>query len=42
MNLGDVVLQRYFEAALSQLKLLKISDSVFLVAAKRSIWFKNT
>jgi uncharacterized protein len=31
---GDVVSQRYFEAALSRLKLLEMSDSVFLLAAQ--------
>ena len=34
MKSGDVVLQRYFESALSQLKLLDMSDSVFLLAAQ--------
>lgn len=34
MKSGDVVLQRYIEAALSQLLLLEMSDSVFLLAAQ--------
>jgi len=34
MKSGDVVLQRYFEAALAQLTLLELSDSVFLLAAQ--------
>ena len=34
MKSGDLVLQRYFEAALSQLTLLEMSDSVFLLAAQ--------
>ena len=34
MKSGDVVLQRYFEAALSQLTLLEMSESVFLLAAQ--------
>lgn len=34
MKSGDVALQRYFESALSQLKLLELSDSVFVLAAQ--------
>jgi len=34
MKSGDVVVQRYFEAALAQLTLLELSDSVFLLAAQ--------
>jgi len=33
-EVSDVVLQRYFEAALSQLTLLEMSDSVLLLAAQ--------
>ena len=31
---GDVVLQRYFEAALSELTLLEMSEPVFIIAAQ--------
>ena len=34
MKSGDVVVQRYLEAALAQLTLLELSDSVFLLAAQ--------
>lgn len=34
MKSGDVVLQRYFEAALSRFTLLEMSKSVFLLAAQ--------